>query len=45
MLDLAERRSQKLTQESAGLAFQTPGQDLRKEAGLHIAGQAMGISL
>ena len=45
MLGLAERRIQKLTQEAGGLGFQTPGQDLHKEAGLHVAGQAMGISL
>ena len=43
MLGLAERRIQKLTQEAGGLGFQTPGQDLHKEAGLHVAGQAMGM--
>ena len=42
---LAERRIQKLTQEAAGLGYETPGQELRKEAGMHLAGQAMGISL
>ncbi len=45
ILGLAERRIQKLTQESAGLGFQTPGQDLHKEAGLHVAGQAMGMMI
>ncbi|WP_291525307.1 hypothetical protein [Acidithiobacillus sp.] len=42
---LAERRIQKLTQEAAGLGYETPGQELRKEAGMHLAGQALGISL
>ena len=29
---LAERRIQKLTQEAAGLGYETPEQELRKEA-------------